>query len=95
MVFTLEREHAPTVYVIYDWLIVPWPCISQLCYASYAACAIEAIQELSFHLPLAIDELKDGIARTIYQSVSFNASITTCSDKISNVLFGLTQLPNC
>jgi len=61
MVFGLEGESSPTIYVINDWLIVPLPCISQFSYAGYAVYAIEAIQELILHLPSAINGCRSKV----------------------------------
>jgi len=57
-VFTLQRESTPMTNVIEGWLVVPLFCASQLCYADHAARAIEVIQELTFHIPPAINGLK-------------------------------------
>jgi len=61
----LQKESTPMVDVINDWLIVSFPCVSQLCYAKYAAGVVEAIQQFIFHLSLAINGLraKVGIPR--------------------------------
>ena len=46
-----QRECTPMIDIIYNWLLIPLPSVSQPTYADHAACAIEAIQEFIFHWP--------------------------------------------
>jgi len=102
MVFTLQRESTPIVNVIDDWLLVTLPCVSQLCYTNYMASAIEAIQEITLHLPPPINGLRgkvcipvrcnyfEGSHELFYQSITFSASVAAGFDEIGDVLLGVT-----
>jgi len=78
------------------------PCVSQLCYANYTVCTIEAIQELDFHLPPAINGIRgkvcipdkcnsfEGSHELFHQLITFTANVAAGFDEMGDVLLGVT-----
>ena len=93
-----ERDSMPPINIIDNWLVFPLPCVSQLCYADYATRVMEVIQELTFHLPPAVNGLRGKVCIPVkcnsfkgpyelfHQPISFSASITAGFDEVSDVL---------
>ncbi|KAA0047488.1 uncharacterized protein E5676_scaffold313G00110 [Cucumis melo var. makuwa] len=99
LVFAIQAQSSPSIYVVNDWLPLPLSGVCQLNHADHTSGAVEAIEKVPLNLLPTINKFKlqvgvpvegvsfESLDDLFYQKFPSCTSTFTCFNEMSNMLF--------